>query len=165
MKRAPRGMHTETRGERLLGQALARENMAAAWKRVKANKGSAGVDGWTIEQTAEYLETQWPRHARATAARARTGPAGTPGGDPEAGGRRARAGHTDGDGPADPAGATASAATADRPDFSEHSYGFRPGRTGARRGARRRSGTCRRDGGWWWTWIWRSSSTASITTS
>ena len=29
----------------LLGQALARENMARAWKRVKANKGSAGVDG------------------------------------------------------------------------------------------------------------------------
>jgi RNA-directed DNA polymerase len=44
----------------LLGQALARENMAAAWKRVKANKGSAGVDGRTVQDTAEYLRTAWP---------------------------------------------------------------------------------------------------------
>jgi RNA-directed DNA polymerase len=35
--------------------------MGLAWKRVKANKGSAGVDGLSIEQTAEYLKTQWPR--------------------------------------------------------------------------------------------------------
>jgi len=45
----------------LLRQALSRENMGLAWKRVKANKGSAGVDGLSIEQTAEYLKTQWPR--------------------------------------------------------------------------------------------------------
>ena len=43
----------------LLGQALARENMAAAWKRVKANKGSAGVDGRTVQDTGEYLKTAW----------------------------------------------------------------------------------------------------------
>jgi len=45
----------------LLTQVLSRENMAAAWKRVKANKGSAGVDGLTIEQTSEYLKDHWPR--------------------------------------------------------------------------------------------------------
>ena len=45
----------------LLEQALARANMAAAWKRVKANKGSAGVDGRTIAETMEYLKTDWPR--------------------------------------------------------------------------------------------------------
>ena len=44
----------------LLWRALARENMAAAWKRVKANKGSAGVDARTVQQTAEYLKTAWP---------------------------------------------------------------------------------------------------------
>ena len=44
----------------LLGQALARENMAAAWKRVKANKGSAGVDGRTVQDTAEHLKQAWP---------------------------------------------------------------------------------------------------------
>jgi RNA-directed DNA polymerase len=43
----------------LLEQALARENMARAWKRVKANKGSAGVDGRTVQATGEYLKTAW----------------------------------------------------------------------------------------------------------
>ena len=44
----------------LLGQALARENMAAAWKRVKANKGSAGVDGRSVHDTEDYLKHAWP---------------------------------------------------------------------------------------------------------
>ena len=43
----------------LLGQALARENMVRAWKRVKANKGSAGVDGRTMLETGEYLKQAW----------------------------------------------------------------------------------------------------------
>jgi group II intron reverse transcriptase/maturase len=43
----------------LLGQALARENMAAAWKRVKANKGGAGVDGRTVQDTGEWLVSAW----------------------------------------------------------------------------------------------------------
>jgi len=34
--------------------------LVAAWKRVKANKGSAGVDGLSIEQTIEHLRTHWP---------------------------------------------------------------------------------------------------------
>lgn len=46
--------------EDLLQQALSRENMVLAWRHVKANKGSAGVDGLTIEQTVEYLKVQWP---------------------------------------------------------------------------------------------------------
>ncbi len=50
--------------EDLLQQALSRENMVAAWKRVKTNKGSAGVDGLTIEQTVEHLKTHWPRIRR-----------------------------------------------------------------------------------------------------
>lgn len=45
----------------LLAQALARANMAAACKRVKANRRSAGVDGRTIAEMAEYLRTHWPR--------------------------------------------------------------------------------------------------------
>ena len=48
-------------GRGLLEKALARENLVLAWKRVKANKGSAGVDGLTIAETAEYLKTHWSR--------------------------------------------------------------------------------------------------------
>jgi len=40
----------------LLGQALARENMARAWKRVKANKGSAGVDGRTGAMPVAFFD-------------------------------------------------------------------------------------------------------------
>jgi retron-type reverse transcriptase len=30
-------------------------------KRVKANKGAAGIDGMDIDQTGEYLKHHWPR--------------------------------------------------------------------------------------------------------
>ena len=47
-------------GTALLDRALCRENMVMAWKRVKANKGSAGADGLSITDTVEYLKTHWP---------------------------------------------------------------------------------------------------------
>lgn len=49
----------EGAGRSLLEQAFARENMQRAWKRVKANKGTAGVDGLDIAQTAEHLGWAW----------------------------------------------------------------------------------------------------------
>ena len=45
----------------LLTQALGRDNVVRAWKRVKGNGGSAGVDGMSIADTAEHLRTHWPR--------------------------------------------------------------------------------------------------------
>jgi RNA-directed DNA polymerase len=50
----------EGAGRDLLTQALARENMQRAWKRVKANKGAAGVDGLDIAQTGQHLKHAWP---------------------------------------------------------------------------------------------------------
>ena len=50
----------EDAGRDLLTQALARENMQRAWKRVKANKGAAGVDGLDIAQTGQHLKHAWP---------------------------------------------------------------------------------------------------------
>lgn len=57
--RFPR-LELEDTGRDLLLQALARENMQRAWKRVKANKGAAGVDGLDIAQTEAHLKTAWP---------------------------------------------------------------------------------------------------------
>src|SRR5690606_37346618 len=50
----------EHTGSALLQAALTRENLQAAFKRVRANKGAAGVDGLDIDQTDRYLVTAWP---------------------------------------------------------------------------------------------------------
>ena len=42
------------------GLALTRENLRQAFKRVRANKGAAGVDGLDIDQTARQLVATWP---------------------------------------------------------------------------------------------------------
>ena len=47
-------------GRHLLSQVLAKENMEIAWKRVKANRGAAGVDGMDIAQTRRHLVNAWP---------------------------------------------------------------------------------------------------------
>src|SRR5215210_4336793 len=39
-----------------------RENLKKALHRVKANKGSPGVDGMTVEQLPDYLRAYWPTH-------------------------------------------------------------------------------------------------------
>ena len=42
-------------GSALLEAALTRENLKQAFKRVRSNKGAAGVDGLDIDQTARHL--------------------------------------------------------------------------------------------------------------
>ncbi len=42
-----------------LESVLAKENLNAAWAQVKANGGAAGVDGLDIEHSAEYLREHW----------------------------------------------------------------------------------------------------------
>jgi RNA-directed DNA polymerase len=45
---------------RLMEEICERENLKAALRQVKANKGSAGVDGMTVERLADYLKQHWP---------------------------------------------------------------------------------------------------------
>jgi RNA-directed DNA polymerase len=45
---------------RLMEEVCERENLKEALKRVKANKGSAGVDGMTVDGIADYLKQHWP---------------------------------------------------------------------------------------------------------
>ncbi len=51
---------TGNTGSALLMAVLTRENLQRAFKRVRANKGAAGVDGLDIDQTARQLVTTWP---------------------------------------------------------------------------------------------------------
>lgn len=51
---------TKSIGSVLLMAALTRANLQRAFKRVKANKDAAGVDGLDITQTAQHLVTAWP---------------------------------------------------------------------------------------------------------
>lgn len=44
----------------LLHAAFTRENLQRALKRVRANKGAAGVDGLDIDRTVKHLITAWP---------------------------------------------------------------------------------------------------------
>jgi RNA-directed DNA polymerase len=46
--------------EQLMEEVCSRENLEAAWKRVRRNKGSSGVDGMTIDDAKNYLCEQWP---------------------------------------------------------------------------------------------------------
>jgi RNA-directed DNA polymerase len=45
----------------LMEEVVRRENLQRALKRVRANKGSPGVDGMTVEELGGYLREQWPR--------------------------------------------------------------------------------------------------------
>ena len=46
--------------ERLMEEVCDRKNLEIAWKRVRGNKGSPGVDGMTIDEALEYLREHWP---------------------------------------------------------------------------------------------------------
>ena len=112
----------------LLSQALARANLVTAWKRVKANRGSAGVDGKSIAETADYLKTHWPRIREALVDGSyRPAPVRRVQIPKRGGGMRELGIPTVTDRLIQQALLQVLQPIID-PTFSEHSYGFRPGR-------------------------------------
>src|ERR1035441_5476506 len=54
------GTESPARTNRLMEEVCERENLKAALRRVKANKGSPGVDGMTVIGIKDYLKQHWP---------------------------------------------------------------------------------------------------------
>src|SRR6266436_415987 len=48
------------RTNRLMEEVCERENLKEALRQVKGNKGSAGIDGVTVDQLTDYLKQHWP---------------------------------------------------------------------------------------------------------
>ena len=60
LRTADRGTESLAGTERLMEEICERVNLREAYRRVKANKGSAGVDGMTVQQLSEHLKQHWP---------------------------------------------------------------------------------------------------------
>ena len=59
------GKHGAPQERTMIEEILEPENLAAAWQRVKANKGAPGIDGMTIEDFPAFAREHWPRIATA----------------------------------------------------------------------------------------------------
>lgn len=115
-------------GSALLLAALTRENLQQAWKRVRANKGAAGVDGLDIDQTSRHLVSAWPAiRERLLRGRYRPSPVRRVTIPKPDGGERELGIPTVTDRLIQQALLQVLQPILD-PTFSEHSYGFRPGR-------------------------------------
>lgn len=57
---AKRGIESPAIGEALMEEVCERNNCKQALARVKANKGSAGVDGMAVGELADFLKEHWP---------------------------------------------------------------------------------------------------------
>jgi len=44
----------------LMAKVISRQNLQAALKRVRKNKGSPGIDGMTVEELGDHLRENWP---------------------------------------------------------------------------------------------------------
>jgi len=56
-----RVMEEPNPNENLLERMFSRDNMQQAWKRVNANKGVPGIDHMSIEDFQEFARAQWDR--------------------------------------------------------------------------------------------------------
>ena len=54
------GPESPAKTDRLMEEVGERENLKEALRQVKANKGSSGVDGMTVVALSDYLKRHWP---------------------------------------------------------------------------------------------------------
>src|SRR5580698_516766 len=59
-REAKRAAESPAPTDRWMEEVVERENLRRAWKRVKANQGSPGVDGMTVFALKDYLNGHWP---------------------------------------------------------------------------------------------------------
>jgi RNA-directed DNA polymerase len=122
-------MKTVRPSSELLLAALSRENLRQALKRVRANGGAAGVDGLDIDQTARHLRTAWPKlREQLLAGTYRPSPVRRVVIEKPEGGERELGIPTVTDRLIQQAMLQVLQPILDA-GFSEHSYGFRPGRS------------------------------------
>jgi RNA-directed DNA polymerase len=57
---AKRACESPANTERLMEEVCERENCQQALKRVKANKGGPGIDGMSVRELPDYLKQHWP---------------------------------------------------------------------------------------------------------
>src|SRR5499427_4946650 len=57
---ATSGTENPAKTNRLMEEVCERENLKEALRQVKGNKGSAGVDGVSVNQLTDYLKQHWP---------------------------------------------------------------------------------------------------------
>ncbi len=54
-----RVMESPDPNDHLLERVLSRENLRRAWKRVKANKGAPGIDNMSVKEFPEFVRANW----------------------------------------------------------------------------------------------------------
>ncbi len=160
---AARDLESPESTEQRMEEVCERENLKKALKRVRSNRGSPGVDGMTVDELPGYLREHWPTLRDQLLCGAYVPQAVKRVEIPKPGGGVRRLGVP---------------SALDRfiqqavlqvlqpswdPTFSEHSYGFRPGRSAHQAVARRRHTSPMAMVSWWIS-IWRNSLIESITT-
>jgi RNA-directed DNA polymerase len=126
---AKRGPESPTQTASLMEEVCQRDNLWKGLKRVQANKGAPGVDGMTVRQLPKYLRRHWPRiRDQLLAGTYRPQPVKRVEIPKPDGGVRKLGIPTALDRFIQQAVGQVLGARWDR-TFSEHSYGFRPGRS------------------------------------
>ena len=112
-----------------LEDVLVAANLNAAWAKVKANAGAAGVDGLTVTQSREVIRERWEKTSAALLA-GHYVPAAVKAVDiPKANGGLRRLGIPTVQDRLLQQAIHQKLGPLWEPEFSEHSYGFRPGRS------------------------------------